>query len=396
MFEDFINTLQTFKQNRIRTFLSLLGVIIGVASVIIITTLGQSATANIQGTFGSSGLDLVNVSAGYMRRSRSVSVQLNESFRQEIFDAIPYIRDIYYKNNNGVTLRHGTTDVNVSAEAIEYNYLEMSNIELDYGEYFNVSDIVHGAQKIIIGPEVAQMLFPEGDPLGKVITLDSGRILFGFEVIGVMKEQNAALENVNGGAFIPRGFYSKKIDPDANANTMVIRVVNQDRASEVATLIETYVYEKTGIEYSISVTSMQSILDQFNEVMGTVSLLLSGVAAISLLVGGIGIMNIMIVTVTERRKEIGMRKALGATPGAIRMQFLVESATITLIGGSLGIVAGLALSFVIVFIAAWSFSIQWTACLIAFGFSAFVGVFFGLSPASRAAKLDPVEALSSE
>jgi putative ABC transport system permease protein len=141
---------------------------------------------------------------------------------------------------------------------------------------------------------------------------------------------------------------------------------------------------------------MQSMIEQFDEVMGTVTMLLSGIAAISLLVGGVGIMNIMIVTVTERRKEIGIRKALGATPGAIRMQFLVESATITLFGGFLGIVIGLGLSYLVVYVMNWSFGIQWSSYFISFIFSAFVGVFFGLNPASRAAKLDPVEALASE
>ncbi|MBQ1983594.1 MAG: FtsX-like permease family protein, partial [Spirochaetaceae bacterium] len=133
-----------------------------------------------------------------------------------------------------------------------------------------------------------------------------------------------------------------------------------------------------------------------DQIMGTMTLLLSGVAAISLLVGGVGIMNIMIVTVTERKKEIGIRKALGASPTAIRVQFLVESATITLLGGFLGVVVGITLSSIVVFAMNWQFAIQWGACVLSFFFSAFVGVFFGLNPASRAAKLDPVAALSAE
>ena len=125
-------------------------------------------------------------------------------------------------------------------------------------------------------------------------------------------------------------------------------------------------------------------------------MLLSGIAAISLLVGGVGIMNIMIVSVIERRKEIGIRKALGAAPGAIMSQFLVESATITLCGGFLGILIGIGISAVVVYIMDWQFAVKWSACLLAFFFSAFVGVFFGLSPAARASKLDPVEVLASD
>ena len=139
---------------------------------------------------------------------------------------------------------------------------------------------------------------------------------------------------------------------------------------------------------------MQSILDQYNQITSSLNLLLSGIAGISLLVGGIGIMNIMIVTVTERKKEIGIRKALGASPAAIRVQFLVESAAITLAGGIVGITIGLCLSAVIVSSFDWPLVIQWRNCLAAFTFSAVVGIFFGLHPALRAAKLDPVEALA--
>ena len=219
---------------------------------------------------------------------------------------------------------------------------------------------------------------------------------FGFEVIGVLKESTSGIESSTTGVYIPRGFYNKKISPNPTAGTIVIQCTDQDLSSTVANDIKAYMTEKTGTENSVNIISMQSMIEQFDEVMGTVTMLLSGIAAISLLVGGVGIMNIMIVTVTERRKEIGIRKALGATPGAIRMQFLVESATITLFGGFLGIVIGLGLSYLVVYVMNWSFGIQWSSCFISFIFSAFVGVFFGLNPASRAAKLDPVEALASE
>ena len=142
---------------------------------------------------------------------------------------------------------------------------------------------------------------------------------------------------------------------------------------------------------------MQSMIEQLGSITSVLSLLLAVVAGISLLVGGIGIMNIMIVTVTERKQEIGIRKALGASPALIRRQFLVESASITLMGGLLGIVLGIAISIAAEYVqSAKSFVVSWTACLVAFVFSLFVGIFFGLSPASRAARLDPVEALSGE
>ncbi|MCR4736439.1 MAG: FtsX-like permease family protein, partial [Treponema sp.] len=137
-------------------------------------------------------------------------------------------------------------------------------------------------------------------------------------------------------------------------------------------------------------------IEQMNEITGTMSILLSAIATISLLVGGIGIMNIMIVTVTERKQEIGIRKALGASPAAIRQQFLIESASITVLGGIMGIIVGIVVSLAVEYVQSNAFIINTQACIVTFVFSVFVGIFFGLNPASRAAKLDPVIALSGE
>ncbi|MBP5283906.1 MAG: FtsX-like permease family protein, partial [Treponema sp.] len=155
-----------------------------------------------------------------------------------------------------------------------------------------------------------------------------------------------------------------------------------------------FITEKSGTSGSVSVQSKQTMSEQMNETMSSMSYMLSAIAAISLLVGGIGIMNIIIVTVTERRQEIGIRKALGASPWSICRQFLVESAGITLLGGVIGIILGIALSFAVEYLKDKPFVIQSGACLLAFFFSVAVGIFFGFSPARRAAKLDPVDALA--
>lgn len=396
MFEDFINALQNFKQNKTRTFLSLLGVIIGVASVILITTLGQSATQNVKKSFGSSGLDIIKISSGFMNRRSASRIQFNESFRTELWENIENIKKIHLINNLSATLVYGDLSVNGSGVAIEHDYLQMYNFELEYGNFFSVTDNISGSQKIILGSEVAQALFPEGNALGKKIILISSNIRFGFEVVGVLKEQSGGMENPSTSVYIPRGFYSKKIQPNPIASSIVCQVTDQKLSTKVAENIKSYVEEKSGVENILNIMSMATFLEQYDQIMGTMTLLLSGVAAISLLVGGVGIMNIMIVTVTERKKEIGIRKALGASPRAIKLQFLVESATITLFGGFLGVIVGIALSGIVVFAMNWEFAIQWGACLLSFFFSAFVGVFFGLNPASRAAKLDPVAALSAE
>lgn len=389
MFEDFLNALQNFRMNKMRTFLSLLGVIIGVASVIIITTLGESATANIRGSFGSAGLDQVSLRSGFMNRRSSSSITFNSDFRDDLWKYIPDLKQIFLVNSASGTISYGDESASASATCVETGYLEMNNLELSEGSFFDVSDNVQGLQKVIIGDELAEALFPDGGALGKKVLFIIQNARFGFEISGIIEDGGTA-------AYIPRGFYIKKISPRDVADSVVIQVTDQDLASDVADAIEEYAEQVTGQSNSISVQSMQSMIEQFDDIMGTVTMLLSGIAAISLLVGGVGIMNIMIVTVTERRKEIGIRKALGATPGDIRGQFLVESATITLFGGFLGILTGIGISYVAVKILEWGFAIKWTACILAFVFSAFVGVFFGLSPAARAAKLDPVDALASE
>ena len=396
MLEDFIDSLRNFSRSKTRTVLSLLGVIIGVASVIIITSLGASSTRNIQAQFGSSGLDLVSVSGGgWMRRNRdAVTIKFDESLRSDLFGRVPNINKIWYKNSTSFAISYGDTTVTSNATAIEPGYLEMYKLELDTGEYFSVTDEFAGNQKMIIGSEVASSLFPDGDAVGKGVVVVASKVPFAFTVAGVLKKQSAGMEDTATGIYIPRGFYAKKIKPNPTADTIMVQATDTSHCAQLVTDLTSYMTEKSGTEGSVNIMSMQTMIDEVNKVMGTLSLMLSGIAAISLLVGGIGIMNIMIVTVTERRQEIGIRKALGASPFAICRQFLVESASITLFGGILGIVLGIALSLAIEYVAKdLPYAIKFSSCVTAFVFSVFVGIFFGLSPAVKASKLDPVEAL---
>lgn len=397
MFEDFIDALQNFKRNKTRTFLSLLGVIIGVAAVIIITSMGSVSTKQIKDTFGSSGLDFVSVNSGFMRRKRdAVTITFDESFRENLFEKIENIKKIWYKNSLSATISFESTSSTVSCNAVEAGYLETYGLQLEQGRYINVTDDYEGNQKIILGSTVAAALFPDGSGIGKHVIVTANKISFNFQVVGILKEQNSGMEFSTNAAYIPRGFYSKKIKPNLAAETIMVQAVSAEKAPGLAETIETYCQELSGTSYSVNVTSMQTMIDQMNSITKTMSLMLSAIAAISLLVGGIGIMNIMIVTVTERRQEIGIRKALGATPADIRRQFLVESASITLIGGFLGILSGIAISLAIEYVKNTGFSISPRACIISFVFSVATGIFFGLNPAARAAKLDPVVALAGE
>lgn len=393
MLEDFLYSIQNFKRNKTRTFLSLLGVIIGVAAVIVITSMGNSSTQQVKDTFGTSGLDVVSVANGYMRRNRdSVKITFDEIFRDNLFDNVKDIKKIWYKNNLSATITFGEASATATCTAVESGYLEMYNLQLEKGSFFSITDNEQGMQKIILTHDLAENLFPSGDAIGQNVMVVADKVTFGFKVIGVLKEQTMGMEN--GTAFIPRGFYAKKIKPNPAADTVLVQVTSVDKSTEMVNLLTNYCRELTGTE-SVRIMSMQTMLEQMSSITNTMSVLLAAVAAISLLVGGIGIMNIMIVTVTERRQEIGIRKALGANPKDIRQQFLIESASITVIGGLIGVVLGILISICVELLQKSSVVISVNACVISFVFSVFVGIFFGLNPAIRASKLDPVEALSS-
>ena len=392
MLEDFLNSIQNFKRNKTRTFLSLLGVIIGVAAVIIITSMGESSTKQVQDTFGTNGLDIVEIRSGFMRRNRdSITLVFDESFRENLFDGVKDIKKIWYKNSLSATLSVGEVSASVSCTAIEYGYLEMYGFQLEEGKFFSVSDVEEGMQKIILSHDMAEQLFPDGNALGQKIMLVVDKVTFGFKIVGITKDQTTGMET--GTSFIPRGFYSKKIKPNPSADSVLVQVTSQEKSSPMVQTLTSYCKNLTGTD-SVRVNSMKTMIEQVSKITETMSLLLAAVAAISLLVGGIGIMNIMIVTVTERRQEIGIRKALGANQKDIMQQFLIESASITVIGGILGIIFGILISLVLEYIKGMSFALSFQACIVSFVFSLFVGIFFGINPALRAAKLDPVVALS--
>ena len=392
MLEDFLNSIQNFKRNKTRTFLSLLGVIIGVAAVIIITSMGESSTKQVQDAFGTNGLDIVEIRSGFMRRNRdSITLVFDESFRENLFDGVKDIKKIWYKNSLSATLSVGEVSASVSCTAIEYGYLEMYGFQLEEGKFFSVSDVEEGMQKIILSHDMAEQLFPDGNTLGQKIMLVVDKVTFGFKIVGITKDQTTGMET--GTAFIPRGFYSKKIKPNPSADSVLVQVTSQEKSSPMVQTLTSYCRNLTGTD-SVRVNSMKTMIEQVSKITETMSILLAAVAAISLLVGGIGIMNIMIVTVTERRQEIGIRKALGANQKDIMQQFLIESASITVIGGILGIIFGILISLVLEYIKGMSFALSFQACIVSFVFSLFVGIFFGINPALRAAKLDPVVALS--
>lgn len=394
MTEDIINAIQSFLANKTRSILSLLGVVIGVAAVIMVTAIGESATADVKSTISQSGLDMVNIRGGNMRKIRAL--QFDETTRREILQTIPNVKNVFYKNEISGNVKRGNIEGSAIVEAVELDFMEESKLELDYGRYFEETDDELGSLCAIIGQEIATSYFPDGDALGKKFTVTIRKAKFSLEIIGVLLTSTSIFESSDSSIYVTRGFYKRRIKPNPIADSVVVQAVSNKYSVAVENAIKAFAEKKTGESDTLFIMSMQTMLENYERTTSTLNLLLSGVAAISLLVGGIGIMNIMIVSVTERKREIGIRKALGASQGDIRNQFLIESAMLSLIGGTIGILVGILLSFIVVKVLGWKFSLPVNAAVISFVFSAFVGIFFGLSPAMKAAKLDPVAALASE
>ena len=394
MTEDIINAIQSFLTNKTRSILSLLGVVIGVAAVIMVTAIGESASADVKSTISQSGLDMVNIRGGNMRKIRAL--QFDETTRREIHQNVPHVKNVFYKNQINGNIKRGNIEGSANISAIELDFMEESKLSLDYGRYFEETDNELGSQCAIIGQEIATSYFPDGDVLGKKLTVTIKKARFSLEIIGVLQTSTSIFESSDNSIYVTRGFYKRRIKPNPIADSVVVQATSNKTSIAVEKTIKAFAEKKTGESDTLFIMSMQTVLENYEKTTSTLNLLLSGVAAISLLVGGIGIMNIMIVSVTERKREIGIRKALGASQKDIRNQFLIESAMLSLIGGTIGILVGTLLSFAVVKVLGWKFSIPINAAIISFIFSAFVGIFFGLSPAVKAAKLDPVVALASE
>ncbi|PIE99034.1 MAG: ABC transporter substrate-binding protein [Treponema sp.] len=412
MIEDFWNALQNFRTNKMRTILSLLGIIIGVTSVVIITTLGHSLEESIAGEFTEYNMNLLKVRTQANLESLNNGVheplvKFDDEFRNNLLKRVPKIKNVFLVSSmyKDISRRR----VNIGSKNIEPappNRLKDLKVEIDYGRFFNTSDHLNAAYKVIIGSKVALELFPEGNAVGKKISVKRrvGRNYENimFEVVGVLTEGEKWFVRTLDTLYIPASTY-KKLKGGRGEDCWDIEVIayNPNDIEFIKNEIKKIAKEAAPPSNyrAVYISSAKSQLDQMHKVLGMVQVVIVAIASISLLVGGIGIMNIMLVTVTERKKEIGIRKALGATNRAIQMQFLVESATLTLTGGVIGVTFGILISRllfsgIVPFPDELKFHFNPTGTIIAFTVSVFIGVFFGLHPAIKASKLDPVVALS--
>ncbi len=389
--------LREFGGNRLRTFLSLLGIVIGIGSVISITTLGQSATASVQKQVAQGGLETIMVFPG-RDAAKEVRRLFTVELAQKLKSEVPGIREVTPMAQAGYYLKHGRdTYENASVLGVQASFPGIYSYQNASGSFLSEEDGEKRRSVVALGAEIASVLFPGGDALGQYVRIYRKGVARSFKVVGVMKTKTGTMGvDFDGSAYVPYETYSARLERLENVQRYAMGTADGVDVLKVADRVDAFFARLTGNEESFRVMSPSTIAEMFTNVTKTLNLFLTGVAAISLLVGGIGIMNIMLVSVAERTREIGIRKALGASPRAIRGQFLTEAVTLTLVGGLVGMALGTALSFLATALLKWSFAPQAASYLLAVACSSAVGIFFGLYPAARAARLQPVEALSFE
>lgn len=392
LFENIKLAITSMVHNKMRTFLSLLGIVIGVGSVVTVLNLGASANESITASMATGGIDTVNI---YAYGSNSKAAVFDEQFGEKLMQEVSGIRTVLPVLSSNTRIRAGQTITSANIQGVTSSYFVENSLTPFYGEFFTSEDNLTRRQVVVLGSKIAEKLFPTGGAVGSYISIfrqQSKRYL----VVGVLDPHDATLgASYNDSIFIPFNTYDQRFRKSSVVGSYTVKVEDGANPTVVSDDIENYLNDLVGAD-NFSIFSPATLVDMAKNVTSTFSSFLAAIAAISLLVGGIGIMNIMLVSVAERTKEIGIRKALGASPKTIRGQFLTEAVTLTLFGGILGLLLGIGISLGATRYLGWSLQFSYTAIAISIGFSMFVGIFFGWYPAAKASRLDPIDALSYE
>ena len=392
LWENITLAIKDMVTSKMRTLLSLLGIVIGVASVIAILTLGQSATKSITQTIVEGGLEMVTV---FPNRSDENASEFTEEFGETLKSEVSNISTVLPVNTSSANIRVGQETTTGTVSGVLSSYASVLDYESTEGEFFALADNLSARQVVVLGSEIAEELFPDSSPIGQYISIFRNQAK-SYLVVGVMEEKDSSFNlSYNSSVYIPYNTYVQRFNKPANVGSYVIRVAEDADALVVSDDISTYLDSTVGSD-AYNIFSPATLAEMAESITSTLSSFLAAIAAISLLVGGIGIMNIMLVSVAERTKEIGIRKALGASPNTIMGQFITEAIVLTLTGGLIGIGLGTLVSYVVASALDWQLYISYGAFLFAAGFSTLVGVFFGWYPAFKASKLDPIEALNYE
>jgi len=397
--------LLALQAHKMRTTLSVLGIVIGVAAVVAVIALVNGATANVAAQISGLGMKTItiNIFPGAIS-SASTLRALTEELTDKI-SAADSVSQVVPTSSSRATAVIDGEEWSTSLSGVTSEYQDLfDDFEPTSGRFIHAVDA--DRKVVVLGYEFASEYFPDTDPVGEELTLVISNQKVSFTVIGVMSEAGTVgFQNLDDAIYVPLSTL-QLLSGSRQFSSYIAQAANEEVIEQAGAEIEAILEDVISSSGSTSgfwrgrspysVTLQKEAIESYEETIGTMSLILGGVGAISLLVGGIGIMNIMLVSVTERTREIGIRMAIGARPRDIRTQFLVESIMISILGGLIGLGMGWLCAWLGSLFGDWPFVISITPALLACGFSLLIGVTFGLYPALRAAKLDPVEALRYE
>jgi putative ABC transport system permease protein len=392
-------------RNKMRAALTMLGVIIGVSAVIAMVSIGQGAQASVQAQIANIGTNLLFVSAGAQNvggvrsgtgdsGTNTLTIEDLDAIKREV----PSVSMVTPAVNARSQLVSGNANWNTSVQGVSDQYPDIRKWTIQSGSFFTDADVRTAARVIVIGQTVGDNLFPGTDPVGQTLRVMN----LPFRVVGVMarKGQDQQGRDQDDITFAPYTTVQNKVLGSPRVQIAYVSAVSQDATytaqSQITDLLRQRHKLSPNDPNDFTVRNMTDIADAANETSNTMTILLACIAGVSLLVGGIGIMNIMLVSVTERTREIGIRMAIGARSSAVRSQFLIESIVLSLTGGVIGIVLGVIVSLAIPKMLGWPTLVSTMAIVGSAIFSVAVGVFFGYYPARKAAALDPIEALRYE
>jgi putative ABC transport system permease protein len=392
-------------RNKMRAALTMLGIIIGVSAVIAMVSIGQGAQASVQAQIENMGTNLLFISAGAQNvggvRSGAGDTGTN-TLTAEDLDAIrrevPSVAMVTPNVNARSQLVSGNLNWSTSVQGVSEQFPDVRKWTVQSGEFFTETDVRTAARVIVLGQTIADNLFPGMDPVGQTVRVMN----LPFRVVGVMarKGQDPQGRDQDDTALAPYTTVQKKILGSPRLQIAYVSAISQDATYTAQTQITDLLRQRHKLSPSdandFTVRNMTDVAEAANATNNIMTILLGSIAGVSLLVGGIGIMNIMLVSVTERTREIGIRMAIGARSSAVRTQFLIESIVLSLTGGLVGILLGIAASLAIPLMLGWPTLVSTTAIVGSVIFSAAVGIFFGYYPARKAAGLDPIEALRYE
>ncbi|AXX94532.1 ABC transporter permease [Arcobacter ellisii] len=394
--------LKEIRRNLLRSFLTILGIVIGVASVIAMVMIGDGTTANVKQSISKLGTNMLTLRVGQERRGAPRDDNSAKPFTQDdivaIKNDIQNIKAVAAENSTKMNIVYGNKSTSSSVIGTSNDYFIIKDWELLEGRTFEESELNSGKSSCIVGTTIVKQLFDAESPIGANIRLKN----ISCNIIGVLKSKGAAAfgNDQDEIIIVPLKMYQSKIKGNKDISSILISITEgkyiEGAKTDITLLMQERRAIKVGEADNFHIRDMEDLLSTMTSTTKMLTYLLGSIAAISLLVGGIGIMNIMLVSVTERTREIGTRLAIGAMESEVLLQFLVEAVVLSMFGGIIGIVFGMCIGYIVVNSMDLLFIINKQIIMISFFFSTLIGVVFGYFPARKAARLNPIEALRYE